>query len=575
MLGFDKKFQRIFKHPKIFLRFEFFIIIFTLIVGAYLLTISFSQFDKYRDLFFAMHYTQNWFSLQDNHLGGITYLSTYPPLMHQILALFSFFIPLDFAYLIVMLIFWFLLAFYSSKFFLAYIDAKKTYFWPIFLFNFFALGMLRATLSMGWLTTVAGLTFTFMSLYYFVLFIKNKNGSKALIILPFLLTALSHAYSFVFLLGMYSLIFILDYKLVLKKIKLHFFIAFFLLEIILFASLFNVLLFVLRGQVETYHSSRDPLAPDNISESFYAYFGVSLVSLLLVPFYKPLRKAWKLYLVSLLFLLIGLGRTTPLAKILFDGIEFWIVYNKFLLFASIFLTMFLGFFLVSSIYGRFKTYGKFLVSLFFVFYLTFNLYEIINYNPWVLTDASAIYDSRNFVLDFLNSQSSQYRYQTFGYPGPRGFFYLNTKMPTLDTDYISFKSIEFFRNSSFRHINEIDDENLVLKFFNITTEYSIKYVITFDDFHAKMTKDQDWKIVANKTFGHEVIVWQNSRDFKTLDSLNVIIWENPNELEPIEPIREQITTFNYLWGTVPLTTLAIFIILFVYYKFKKVMISEK
>lgn len=543
------------RFSKHFFRIEFYVLLLTFIFSIYFLNLNFWQSDKEIFIFFATHYKQNWFSLQDNHIGGITYLNTYPPLVFQTMALISYIVPFNISYIILMMVFWFLLSFYSTKFFLSYTNREmdKKYFWLIFLFIYFAVGMFRATLSEGWLTAIVGLTFAFISLNYFSLFIRNKNNKKMFFILPFIITAFASPHIFVYLMGIYSFIFIFEYRLIRKKIKLIFLVLFFLLEIIFIILIFNLLSVTLKNQNETYHPSRDPLLPQYIQDWFYAHFGISLLMLFIFLFYKPLRKFWSLYLIACLLLLIGLGRTTPLPKIIFDGIEKWIVYDKLLFLSSLFLTFFLGFFIVSLIgkYSKGLT-GKIVLSLILIFYLIFNLSEILIINPFALSKIPEIEDSKNFVLNFLNSQPSQYRYQTFGYVGKRGDFYLNTKMATLDTDYTSFQSIDILKKNGIRHINDIRDEKIIQYFFNTSTEYSVKYVITFNDFYNKIASEQKWKIVQNKTFNGFV------------ENFNVTIWQNPNELKPIESAKENITIFNYLWGTVPLIPLFIFITMFIY-----------
>jgi len=545
------------KPLEVFLRIEFYILLFVFIFSLYLLNMSFWQSDKEAFSFFAMHYKENWFSFQDSHIGGMTYLNTYPPLVFQIMALLSYVVSLNLSYQLVILAFWILLAFFSTKFFFAYIDGEKKYkkyFWIIFLFNYFALGMFRASVIEGWITTFVGLSFTFISLYYFILFLKGKIKSKILFILPFLLTAATNTFSFVFLLGVYSFIFIFDYKIVLKKTKLIFITLFFLFEVVYFLIIYSLLNSYLQGYVETVMGSRNPLLSENFVEWFYSHFGISLVALIIFPLYKPLKKAWKLYVLAIIFFIIGLGRTTPLTKIVFGELEIWLMYDQFLFFSSIFFTLFLSFFLVNFIYGKFKSFNaKIFISSLFIIYLIYNLSEAFIINPFALYKDPAIDQSKNFVLDFLNFQQPEYRYQTFGYPWKRGDFYLNTKMHTLDTDYTSFKTIDILKKTGVRHINDIKNPNLISQFFNIASNCSVKYVITFNGFYENITNEQNWKVVANEKFGE----------------YNVIIWENPMEVNPIKSIPEKITIVNYLWGSMPLITLFAFIfILFKKYKNK-------
>jgi len=542
---------------KLFLKPHFFILIFTFIIGGYLLTLNFSQIDRDYHTFFAKHYRNNWFSLYDSQLGGGIYLGNYPPLTHQIIAFFSYLLPLNVSYLIVILMFWVLLTFYSIKFFLNYIDEKETYVWPMFLFSFFSLGMFREILVYSWITITAGLAFAFISLHYFILFIKNKNVNKLYFIFPAILALFTHPYSFVFLLGIYYLIIIFDYKNITKKTKLRFIILLFLVGIITYNLIFYFLGDVLNYWIELNHPSRNPLLPDYIYDWFYTNFGLSLLMIILSPllfiFYKSLRKISKIYFIALLFLIIGLGRTTPLSKILFDGLEKWLTFDPFLFLSSIFLSSLLGFFVIKLTYFHFKSARTIIIVLFvlFIFYLVYDISEALNLDPLPLHNDTKLIESRNFVLKFLNSKQSNYAYQTFGYPSSIGGIYLNTNMHTTDSDYFSFnRSLDFIRGTNVKTINKVSNTTFLLTFFNNTAKYSVKYVITYNDFYANITKGQNWKIIENKTF----------------NNLNVIIWENPNKIEPLKPTQERITLFNYLWGIAPLSTLFIFIFMLAYDK---------
>jgi len=530
--------------------FLFFIIIF----GYILLNLNFLASDKDLFLFFSQHYKKNWFSLQDLHLGGITYLNAYPPLVFQIMALLLFVISdLKLAYTFIMLIFWILLTFYASKTCLLNFNLKDKYFKFIFLLIFFSIGLFRAVLVYGWLTFIAGLSFVFMSWYYFYLFLKNKEKSKLSFILPAILAGFANIYAFIILIGIFVFVAIANYNLILKKIQFRYLLMFLLIMLLAYFFAFLYLNEKFINYVEVFHKSRNPLETENINLWFYTIYGLELSMVAIFLLYRPLHRYWKLYALSIIFLLIGLGRTTPLAQFIFGNLEKVLTFDRFLTFSAILLTWFFGVFIVTIIKNfRESLQSKILIAIFFI-YLSFNLTEILMHYDDPLFRTEGKEEAKNFVLGFLNNHSIQYRYQTLGYPGLIGDFYLYTKMPTTDTDFISFSNIEFVKSAGIRQINLITDETLLSSFFNDSSKYSVKYVITFDGFYVKFTKEQNWKVIENKTFGN----------------FNVVIWENPNKIEPIKPTQEKITLFNYLWGTVPLSTLFLFIFMLAYRKFYK------
>src|SRR5438270_10089365 len=63
-----------------------------------------SSYDANTHMFFAAHYAKHWFSpWNEKWFGGFSQ-TTYPPLAHQWIALFSHVVGLQFAYMLVQLI---------------------------------------------------------------------------------------------------------------------------------------------------------------------------------------------------------------------------------------------------------------------------------------------------------------------------------------------------------------------------------------------------------------------------------------------------------------------------------------
>jgi hypothetical protein len=99
-------------------------------------------------------------------------------------------------------------------------------------------------------------------------------------------------------------------------------------------------------------------------------------------------------------------------------------------------------------------------------------------------------------------------------------------------------------------IDQIKNKTLLDIFLTYATNYSIKYVITFDDFYFDYFKSKGWKLSNQKTFGVK----------------KVAIWENPENVEEVKSEKEKYGLINYFRETLPLTLLFIFIFIKSYLK---------
>jgi hypothetical protein len=271
-------------------------------------------------------------------------------------------------------------------------------------------------------------------------------------------------------------------------------------------------------------------------------------------------KGWKrfleLYLIAIILFLLGLGRVTPLTKI-FLGLEYWLTYERFSLVSSIILTSFFALFIPTEVSFK-KRKLNFIPIIFLILFVGINLewlyhsHTLFFGNP-VRTQDNKRQEITSYVLSFLNNVSLKYRYQTLGYGRPIGEIYLYSKLPTLDTDYFTGRTIDWIRNSGVEEIDQAKDKNFLDTFMNYTDEYFVKYILTFNDFYHQYIKLYGWKLLETRSF----------------DGKSVMIWENPNKIKEIPLKKEEIGVFNYVWGILPLTTLFAFVILLWKYRLRR------
>jgi MFS family permease len=516
----------------------------------------------YTHLFFAQRYKENWFSLTDQN--SALDFSTYPPLAHQIIALLSFVFPLKVSYYIVLIIFWILLSYFSTKFFFNYLKVKDEKFWLTYLFIFFSSGILVTVFVFGQLTTIVGLAFGFISLYYFSEFLKKGSLKNAFLsLLSLSLSAFSHNFSFLLIGLFYFFIVIFEWRTLLKRSKqfiLPLACAIFLILVIYYPSLTKLFSTSLVPSKEVPHWSRYPFISSINFERWLSIYGISIFMLALPLFLilsktKRWKRFLKLYLIAIIFFLLGLGRVTPLTKI-FLGLEYWLTYERFSLVSSIILTSFFALFIPTKVSFK-KRKLNFLPIIFLILFVGINLewlyhsHTLFFGNP-VKTQDNKRQEITSYVLSFLNNVSSDYRYQTFGYGRPIGEIYLYSKLPTLDTDYFTGRTIHWIKDSGIDEIDQTKDKNFLDTFMNHTNEYSVKYILTFNDFYHQYMKLYSWKLLESRSF----------------DGKSVMIWENPNKVKEISLKKEEIGVFNYVWGILPLTTLFTFLILLWKYRLR-------
>lgn len=534
----------------------------SLLFSISLALLDFTVFDMPIHLFFSKHYKENWFSLVDYHLSAGLDLSTYPPLTHQIIALLSFIFPLKVSYYMVAIIFWICLSYFSAKFFLDYLKIKyKDKFWLTYFFIFFSTGILVTIFVFGQITTIVGLAFGFISLHYFNKFLRGNNSKNIILSsLSLCLAAFSHNFSFLLIAIFYLFILAFEWKALLKRLKpfiLFLVCTSFLVLLIYYPSIIKAFAGSLTNQSEIPHWSRYPFISYLNFERWFSIYGV-LISMLALPIFLILSKVknWKsflkLYSIAIFFFLLGLGRATPLAKI-FLGLEHWLTYERFSLISSIifasFFTLFMPNLPMKISYKKHKIGLLPIIFLFIYVFINiewlFHTHNLFWGHPIKHPNEKIRQEITNYVLNFLNNVSSDYRYQTFGYGRPIGDIYLYAKPPTLDTDYFTGRAIKWIRNSGIGEIDQAKNKTFLAKFMNHANNYSVKYIITFDNFYYQYIKLYNWKLVDTKSF----------------DGKNVTIWENPNKVKEVVLQAERISLFNYLWGIVPLITFLAFLIL--------------
>ena len=150
----------------------------------------------------------------------------------------------------------------------------------------------------------------------------------------------------------------------------------------------------------------------------------------------------------------------------------------------------------------------------------------------------------------MNNVSENVRYQTFGYGRPIGQIYFYSKLPTLDTDYFTGRTISWIRNSGCDEIDQCKNKTFIEEFLQKARNYSVKYIITFSYPYSEILSEFNWTKKLEKRF----------------DNHSVIIWENPYPVQEVSFPEERLSFINYLRGVIPILSFIFFIIFLLYDK---------
>ncbi len=537
------------------------------------------SYDAYTHMLFANHYAENWFSLWETRwYAGFTVVS-YPPLTHQLVALFVPLLGFDKAFALIL---WAVTSLYpigvyafcrifTGKTSAAYAALASALLLPIYvtahifgqlpflagtLMALFSAASLNRYLREGgvhnFLLTVSLYTTT-MALHHAVLMVH-----------PFLILAviinnlLNHGDTktrrFNFLSVSVSPWFVMRFLLFAITVA--------------FTSILVIFPFWGWGADQAMQTPIDHLSRHNFLASplalaifFFPMYGLLIA---VIPF---LLRRWHprflgLRAAFLVLFLLGLGGTTPLPRLLFGASWEWLTYDRFAFWACLTLTPFFGIlFIRMKAKLRFRTQPlpaplrRNLIPT-----LTFSLFAATSLGAWFTPCFLQLQpdpiDMRP-IVDFLNEGNrSQYRYVTFGFGDQFAYLNLLTEATTIDGSYHTARTIPELRESG---IGQIDTVYWALKgipaiepILRASGEYGVRWGFV----NPKTVEPEPlrWGIVHRSPFVPllEELGWVK---IKTLEN-RIVVYENPNAIIPapsMPPQTPPVTSFA--WGVFPLLSL--------------------
>ena len=526
-------------------------------------------FDQYFHMSCAEHYSESWFSLINPEIGTGIDLSNYPPLFHQLNAALSSIMTVKTSFSILTAFFLLLLSYNATEFLLEYFGWSQKEFWILYALIFSNIGLMKIGLTYGMATTLAGLSFGFIALRLFLGITRGepRRLTYAMFTMSLAITGFLHHFSFLILCMLLIIISAFEINRFNRKKVVSTGISVLAAAILLVAGILPFISGLLTDSVpqkEISHPSRNSISTYNSTQRkmwLYSSVGLSfagfLAPLMILAGRKFGPRMVKAYLTGAFFFILGLGRTTSLPEIVFQGLAHWLTYGRFLVISALILSAPTYLIIRNFLEGAGMEITPSLTTVLFViliisanFFLFFRTYELFHGRSYF--ENSYRDEVNSFVIPFLNQNGSEnYRFQTFGYGYRTSGITLHTEIPTTDNEYYTARKIPWIMRSGQELIDKFS-EKYTRKFIRNSRNLSVRYIITFNraKFHP------DYNKIMEETVGES---WKKRKE-KDFGEFTGIIWEDTG-VEPFHPVKDR---KNYLWGTIPVFTLAAFVLITAY-----------
>jgi len=539
--------------------------------GFFIITARYRlSYDAYTHMLFANHYAENWFSLWEARwYTGFTVVS-YPPLVHQLIALFIPVLGFDKAFALIL---WLVASLYplgiyafscifTGKSAAAYASLVSALLLPIYVTAhiFGQLPFLTSTLLALFSAASLSRYLREGGLHNFLLTILLYTTTMAahhatLLVQPFLIFAvLVHHW---LIETMHQ-----DQR---KKIIIRFILfagpAFVTSLVVIFPFWQWGVTQIIQTPID--HLSRhnflvDPLA---LAIFFFPLYGPLLF---LIPFLIrkwPPRFIGLLVAFSVLFLL-GLGGTTSLPHILFGNSWEWLTYDRFAFWACLTLTPFFGILFI-GLKKKLRLTAKPTLAT-----LRRNLLSAAIFSFFTVTSLGAWFTPLVFPLqpdpvdmrplvDFLNVRDrSYYRYLTFGFGDQFAYLNLLTKATTIDGSYHTARTLPVLRESGLGQIDTsywaLNGMSAIKPILKESGEYGVRWGFV-NPATLKAIKVR-WGVLYQSPFTPvlEELGWVKIKKL----SNGVLVYENPGFIfpQPSNPPKTK-PFIAFAWGTFPILAL--------------------
>ena len=533
-------------------------------------------YDAYVHIFFADHYKRFWFEPWEYrwYTGFLTI--SYPPLVHQAIALLSFLLPLKAAFCVFATLVILVLAIGVYRFTKVFFG--KTTAGIAAILSVLLSSIVEALHVFGQLPTLTGIAFVLNALPFIYHYFRSRKRLYLFMGLAFLAVVVS-AHHVTAIFGMVFFIAPMVFMALADGLPVHSdkstwwtflqamwrqvfkvkwqILAFGSLMIVLAVSLIFPYWYWSKTdpitQVSIPHGSRDSFLQNPASA--VVFFIIPLIVILaLLPailFLLFRQRRFLGWTVSfLLCLLLGSGGTTPIPRMLLGQNAFDILtFDRFGFWASIIALPFAAHFLNGFFSGhvrrvwvkRFSSAAHYLVSA--AGGLSYLLFLVFVFHLGSFRDLQPKEIDIQPLLNFLHrDEHLRWRYLTLGFGDQMAWLSANTVAATVDGNYhsarrlpeLTTRPIERLENAKFAGTEGLSS---LRDFLASAEKYHLKYVFSYDRYYDPLLYYLGW---------NRVIRLEN----------NIVVWEkgNVSKVKPVQP-RELSPLMKFAWGVLPLSGL--------------------
>jgi O-antigen ligase len=515
-----------------------------LLHGMLILTARYHlSYDAYNHMFFGDHYRMDWWSLWDARWYTGFSVSSYPPLVHQLIGLWSHLLGLDAAFALLLWITVTLLplALYSfARIFVGKISAGYAALGAAFLPSVYLTAHI-----FGQLPTLAAAVTALFGMAAMNDYLRDGNRLSGALTVSLLSTVMAFHHATLLFLP-WLVLAVISHLLATKQIDWQSFITRLLIIGIFSAIMMFVVIwpFWEWGHTQSIQTPIDHASRHNFFRDPFAAL------IFFLPVYGPLmlivptalwlayqRKLIGLGFAFLILFLLGLGDTTPLPRLFFGKGWEWLTYDRFAFWASLTLLPFFG---LSVILLRRKWSGHTREKIFF----TLAVFSVlVGLMTTILPLQPGAVDMSQVVNFLEQDHRSDWRYVTFGFGDQLALLSTLTIATTIDGSYHTARTLSELRSSG---IGQIDTafwlKNALSKLDPILQkagERGVRWGFVNVPQYVPVLKRNGWVKI------------------KTLQG-GVEVWENPNaKIPPVNPPPPTNALASFSWGTLPILSLMI------------------
>lgn len=566
-------------------RLLFIALIFALLFhGSALLYNVDKTYDAFVHIFFADHYARSWFEPWEYRWYTGFPTTSYPPLSHQLIALFSKIGGLKFGFIVVILAF--LCFFVVGIYRFAQLWVPKRSAGYAALFAVVASSIVQTIHIYGQMPTMLGIACLMNALPEVYAYFRNQKTKHLVLALSILaVTVASHhvttIFGMVFFIAPIVATALLDengiegsfFKVVKSAIMLAFkkyklFLIFFPLALVEIIIIIFPYWFWSKTdpitQVSIPHGSRDSFI--EVTSSGLMFFIIPLgFTLLILPYiFRSLftRRNIFLALSFSLLLLLGTGGTTPLPIIMLGKNAFNILtLDRFTFWASVIAIPFVGDFFRRLIEGDIREriidrYSKKVyhaISLLLIAAVLFQSLFIINFHKYRSLQPPTV--DIQPILQFLErDQHDRWRFMTLGFGDQMAWLSANTSALSIDGNYHSARRVpemttqplERLENSKFKGVQGIGS---LQQFLTIPEKYYLKFIFSNDKFYDPILYFAGWERVQRLENG--IMIWQK-HDVPPLPS--------------VLPKKDMPQFMKIMWGILPVFAFVLMLFFLLYFR---------